>query len=78
MAERKNSVPPERADCVAASRGRLPAILAGIIVLLGMVAFHNALNGPFIFDDNVYIVEGEVIKQPLNEFNPYHRHTNRP
>ena len=78
MAERKNSVSPERADGVAASRGRLPAILAGIIVLLGMVAFHNALNGPFIFDDNVYIVEGDVIKQPLNEFNPYHRHTNRP
>jgi hypothetical protein len=38
-------------------------VAAGIIVVAGLLAYHNSFGGPFIFDDTSSIVENSYIRQ---------------
>jgi tetratricopeptide (TPR) repeat protein len=45
------------------SDGLTARICAGLLVLAGVVAFSNSLAGPFLFDDNLAIVNNAGIRQ---------------
>ncbi|HTX67334.1 MAG TPA: tetratricopeptide repeat protein [Opitutaceae bacterium] len=46
-----------------AARSRLPALVAAaVIVLAALVAWHNSLSAPFIFDDEAVIQENPTIR----------------
>jgi tetratricopeptide (TPR) repeat protein len=78
MTDREDSAPAVATGDDPHSQQRLSRILRGVVVLLGVVAYCNALQGPFVFDDDLYIADSHVIKQPLGQFDPFHRHNNRP
>ena len=55
--------PTPRVPAGAALRSRLPALVpAAVIVLAALVAWHNSLSAPFIFDDEAVIQENPTIR----------------
>ncbi len=40
-------------------------VAAGIIIVAGLLAYHNSFGGPFIFDDDSSIVENSHIRRLL-------------
>lgn len=59
-----------RSSVTQPATGRLrPLLSCGFLLAAGIIAYHNSLAGPFVFDDNLAIVQNPYIRHlwPIGE-----------
>ena len=62
MKPRKTRTTQKLKDTEPARPSRRVRLLAGVLVIAGILAYWNSLSGPFIYDDHLSIVENEQIR----------------